>query len=737
MSQYYAHSKPNRPVEEWQSLEAHLENVAEKAAEFAGVFGAAEWGHAAGWLHDVGKFSEAYQDYLRAVTDADPHVAETAGKVDHSTAGAQHAATALGILGHLLAYPLAGHHSGLLNGVDVGTCQQARLRKAIEPYAGGLSSLPNLSLPVPAWLGRAFVGKNKNAFRVAFFARILYSCLVDADFLDTEAFMDEGQSRLRRHWRHDILRRMTAELDREIASFGPAASVVDRHRATVREDCLRAAEKRPGLFSLTVPTGGGKTLASLAFALQHARKHGLHRVIYVIPFTSIIEQNAAVFREVMAPLAAEFGDVVLEHHSNFDPENETTASRLATENWDAPLVVTTSVQFYESLFANRSRRCRKLHRLANAVIILDEAQTLPVDLLDPCLRVLRELTENYGSTVVLCTATQPAVLKRDNFNIGLADVEEITSNPADLYTALKRVAVATIGPVSDSDLSSRLRSEEQVLCIVNTRKHAALLCDALGTAESHFHLSAAMCPIHRTEVLTEIKKQLTAKLPCRVVSTQLIEAGVHISFPVVFRSLAGVDAIAQAAGRCNRNGELPEGGKTWVFESEHTASEQYFAETANWAQQVLEIYPDVVSLEAVEHYFKLYYWDQKERWDAKHICDAFELVNDRKFPFLFSFAEVASRFRMIDSAQCPVIIPWDDQGQKLCETIRFMEQPGLSILRKLQRYTVQVRRRVWEENIGRTIEHVHGQFPVLMSPKMHYSPVTGLNLENDGGFLSI
>ena len=488
--------------------------------------------------------------------------------------------------------------------------------------------------------------EGRDAFSVAFFVRMVFSCLVDADFLDTEQFMNPEQSAERPTWPSDVLTRMEACLDAHMTKLKSGSTPVNVERCKVREDCLAAAVQRPGLFSLTVPTGGGKTLSSLAFALRHAQRHGLRRVVYVVPFTTITEQIAEQFRHVMQPLGD--GDPVVEHHSNLDAGSETTASRLATENWDAPLVVTTAVQFYDSLFAARPSRCRKLHNLAKAVIVLDEAQTLPVDYLDPCLRVLRELTANYGSTAVLCTATQPAVQRRDDFGIGLDGVREIVPDPPRLYARLKRVDVEHLGQRNDASLAEDIMAHEQVLCIVNTRRHARTLSEAIGDRDhQHFHLSALMCPQHRTTVLTEIKTTLTAKQPCRVISTQLIECGVDIDFPIVYRSLAGVDSIAQAAGRCNRNG-VQKRGRTFVFRSEHEEAERYFADTANCAAQVLPLHEDPLSLDAVEHYFRLYYWDQSARWDAKGILQEFHLNQDRQFPFLFGFSTVAERFHLVD-----------------------------------------------------------------------------------------
>ena len=401
---------------------------------------------------------DAFQDYLRTASSADPHNADTAARTDHSTAGAQHAVANIEILGHLLAYPIAGHHSGLLDGRAAGVCLEARLRKTVEPWSHrvpvNLLTPPELSLPgfVEAALAR------RDPFSIGFFVRMIFSCLVDADFLDTERFMNPDQAKARPLWPPNILEKMEGAVTRHIDALESESSHVNIQRAKVRQDCVVTAEQTPGLFSLTVPTGGGKTLSSLAFALRHARLHGLRRVIYVIPFTSVIEQTAAVFRAAMRSLEDEVPDPVIEHHSNLDVENETVTSRLAADNWDAPLVVTTSVQFYESLFAAQASRCRKLHNLSKAVIILDEVQTLPVDYLQPCLQVLRELAKNYGATVVLCTATQPAVQRRDDFPIGLDHVREIVRDHAGLYARLKRVMVEDLGTMNDVFTQSPART---------------------------------------------------------------------------------------------------------------------------------------------------------------------------------------------------------------------------------------------------------------------------------------
>jgi CRISPR-associated endonuclease/helicase Cas3 len=727
--EFFAHIRSGFLSTDRQFLEDHLKNVAEMARKFASEFGAEDWGYFAGLWHDIGKYSREFQEYLCEKADPDACNETRPGRVDHSSAGAQYAVRIFPILGHLLAYAIAGHHSGLLNGRDVGSCQEARLKKKVHEWEHGLQFLIEFSpIDLPKFLKNALA--IKDPFTTAFFTRMLFSCLVDADFLDTEAFMNPQQSILRGNWPDSILQQMDEALTEYIQILGRKETQVDRQRALVREACLKAAEQEPGLFSLSVPTGGGKTLSSLAFALRHAVRHGLHRVIYVVPLTSIIEQNADVFREVLKPVTENLGrDVVLEHHSNLDPEEETTLNRLAAENWDAPLIVTTSVQFYESLFANKTSSCRKLHRLARSVIILDEAQTLPVEYLGPCLRALNELTTNYMSSIVICTATQPAFEKREQFEIGLSKPFEIIPDPVTLYAQLKRVRVADIGSQTDHELCKRIMAHPQVLIIVNTKRHARRLFEAIGASNGHFHLSGNMCPAHRSDKLKMIKEYLAEGRVCRVVSTQVIEAGVDIDFPVVFRSLAGLDSIAQAAGRCNRNGRLSE-GEIYIFRSEDNLSERFFYDTAQCAGQVLKLYRDPLDLQAIHHYFRLYYWDQSARWDQKRVLDHFFLNNDRAFPFNFRFAKAGEVFQLIDdSKDCPIIVPWRDEGRRLCEHLRAMPIPTLEIRRQLQRYVVSIPRKLLAKHIGIDIQLIHDGIPILISPDIHYSEETGLNLD--------
>lgn len=756
----FAHSLEGRPHEEWEPLftpfgdgagecrgrecgechylvreHGHLNKVAWWVAKFAEEMfpkgseegkAAGEWGYLAGLWHDLGKFAPIWQEYLKSKSD--PHTADVSGKVDHSTAGAQHAVIAHSVLGHLLGYVIAGHHSGLLDGASNGACQAIRLQKVDLPdYRNSPTEITTYPLPkLPAFLPR-------DAYSIAHFTRMIFSCLVDADFLATEAFMNSTQARVRNQTPDSHLRSIARLVDQKIDEFEipDPDDIVNFQRRAVVENCRAASNLPAGIFSLTVPTGGGKTLSSLSFALRHALRHGHQRVIYVAPFTSIIEQNAEVIREILAPLQSESFTPLIEHHSSLSPEKESTQSRLATENWDAPIVITTAVQFYESLFAAKTSRCRKLHHIANSVIILDEAQSLPVDFLKPCLRVIQELADRYHSTAVLCTATQPAVhFDEDEFPIGLKNCREIIADTKSLFDALKRVEIESLGDLADKILVERLKDQSQVLCIVNRRKHAQLLFQMLGQGEGNYHLSALMCPEHRSEILAEIRQRILDGSPTRVISTQLIEAGVDVDFPVVYRALAGLDSIAQAAGRCNRNGKLPDNGQTFIFRPEDQKAETYFRETAQVAHQLIDLHPDLLSQEAIRHYFDLYYYQQSKRWDAKGILDpeSFHLEGGNKdFPFLFQYKSVAEKFRLIDDWQVPVIIPYDDKCRKLIEELRNPSIPlNRKLLRGLQRYTVQVSPRVRDENI-RSFESLRdGQFHVLISMDLNYSKDFGL-----------
>jgi len=702
---YYAHSLERKPPSEWQPLEEHLRNVAKMAKSFAEGFGAGDWGYLAGLWHDIGKYSDEFQKMLGTEEGSDAHIETKPGQVDHSTAGAQHAFKSSNDKGKMLAYAIAGHHAGLLDGKSNDTCLYNRLKKTIPDYSSCPERiLNNKSLGGPP-LDLNIHNPKRFGFQISFFIRMIYSCLVDADFLDTEAFMGREKSSWRKGYTalHELDTKLGFAL-KQLSSSAPRTSI-NKHRAAILKNCLDASELPQGLFSLTVPTGGGKTLSSLAFAMKHAVKYNLKRIIYVIPYTSIIEQNAKVFRDILGENA------VLEHHSNFEPDEEDHRSRLASENWDAPIIVTTNVQFFESLYRSRSSRCSKIYNIANSVVILDEAQMLPVPLLKPCLDVLRELSGAYRTSIVLCTATQPALSTTETFKDGLEGVREIVSDPGKLYVEFKRVRVKKLPVISDNELADRLNEHKQVLCVVNTRGHARRIFERIrDETEGCYHLSALMCPEHRTATLNKIRSALLDSSPCRVISTQLIEAGVDIDFPVVFRSDAGIDSIAQAAGRCNREGELLEGGQVFVFSPEDGSPPGHFRQTSQTADSVMRHHDDFLSLEAVTEYFRSLYWMKGEKLDEYQILDDIgEGAKSGDFPF----RAVDKKFKIIEDGAESIIIPWNKEAEKIINGLRYSEYPA-SFARKAQRFTVQVYPKVLGSlECSGSVERLHDQYCVL------------------------
>lgn len=697
----FAHTREGRPPTDWEPLEDHLRLVADGdgvlpgAAGFAAAFRAADWGRLVGLWHDLGKYSDEFQKRLLASTG---QIAERAEHVDHATAGAQAAMQRFPAeTWQLVAYCITGHHGGLLDCTsEIGLSDlKTRLRKTVPEWRAPAAVVTQPDLPPPKLdYGALPIHHDRAAFAVSVFCRMLFSCLVDADYLATEQWMDDIRSSRRPRESPDLTRLRTL-LTQHIAekTAGVAHSLVNEKRAEVLAACRAAACQPPGLFSLTVPTGGGKTLSSLAFALDHAVTHGLRRVIYAIPFTSIVEQTASVFRDALADAGP---DTILEHHSNLDPDSESPSSRLAAENWDAPLIVTTNVQLLESLFSNKTSRCRKLHRIAQSVIILDEAQTLPVEFLRPTIAMLEELCRNFGCTIVLCTATQPAISHRPGeFDIGLRNVREIISDPAPLFDALRRTTVHRVGKLPDEELAPRLAELNQVLCIVNTKSHAAALYSLVraNTSDGVFHLSTRLCAAHRADLLHEIRRRLRAGLPCRVVSTQLIEAGVDIDFPVVYRAVCGLDSLAQAAGRCNREGRRPS-GDVFLFEPEK-APPSMFRKQIQAASEVAACHDDLLSLDAIEQYFRLHYWQRKQTatqgvdgWDSQGIMKKF--ARGTKLPWHFQFQSAAEAYRLIADRETPLIVPYGPLGSEICDELLRADPVTARLLRRAQRYTVGV-----------------------------------------------
>ncbi|MEY3123471.1 MAG: hypothetical protein RI993_2296 [Pseudomonadota bacterium] len=720
------------------ALEEHLLEVARRAGELAKAFGSEDWAFLTGLWHDLGKYRQNFQQYIKSVNgyDTEAHIEGAPGRVDHSTAGAIYAIEKLGLQGRILAYLIAGHHAGLpdWNNADGGQFtlfqrmetgkQNGYLQEALNtaPPAEILNQSRPVSLPPKGSL--------------ALWLRMLFSCLVDADFLDTEAFMDDKKSGLRSGY--PSIEALKSAFDQHMTDKATNAkeSAVNRIRAEVLRQCREKAKLPSGLFSLTVPTGGGKTLSSMAFALSHAVHHDKDRVIYVIPYTSILEQTAEIFRSIFG------NDNVIEHHSNLDPDREDSRSRLATENWDAPIVVTTNVQFFESLFAAKTSRCRKLHNIVNSVVVLDEAQLLPPKFLAPILHVIQDLASGYKVSFVLSTATQPAFSSRDKFT-GLKNVCELMDDPGQLYADLKRVEAELPNDFSSSrtweSIAEALQKYKSVLCIVNSRKDCRELHGLMP--KDTIHLSALMCGQHRSQVITEIKQRLKDGIPTRVVSTQLVEAGVDMDFPVVYRALAGLDAIAQAAGRCNREGILSEMGKVVVFVPPKPAAPGLLRKAQQSGQEIMRLTEgDPLTRERFEAYFRHYYASLNSL-DQADIIGLLDLHNQAEARAAeFNFRTAAGLFRLIDEEGQTAII------------VRYGESPGLidaleksqnmepharrGILRRLQRYTVNIReyecrkllenREILEISPGIYIQITdllyHSQLGLLMSKDTVFDP---------------
>ena len=662
-------------------------------------------------------------------------------------------------LGKLLAYGIAGHHAGLGDWEDGLERRLDPRRHEVPAYAewerhAGALPLPNV-LMSPSWRRGPHPG-----FSQAFLARMLFSCLVDADSIETRRFYQESAGEPTDQASTSLpalLHMLRAAQGRNATKL----SQLNTLRAEVLDHAVAQATLPPGLFTLTVPTGGGKTLTSLRFALEHAVVHGLRRVIYVIPYTSIIEQTAAVFRNVLGPAN------VLEHHASFDWEasgrttderddgdgGEDPLARLrrAAENWSAPVVVTTAVQFFESLYAARRSRCRKLHNLARSVIVLDEAQTLPLPLLQPCLAALDELQRNYAASVVLCTATQPAVRMQDHFNGGLdiPSSRELAPDPPALYARLRRVRVEHLpDPVDEAAIVGRFAASPQMLCIVNRRLQAASLFQQIREQDGALHLTTLMCPRHRRVVLDRVRRRLADKLPVRLVATSLIEAGVDVDFPEVWREMAGLDSIAQAAGRCNREGR-PALGRVVVFTLEGQKPPDYVKLATAVSNSTLRRFAaDPLSLDAVRDYFGQLYWnkgpkafDTAEIGGRPGILKALhEGANGCRFPF----KQVARAFRIIDDAMDPVIVPWageagtDTAAQALLARIAAMDRALRDDLRQLQQYTVIIpprQRAAWlAKGIVRPVHKRFGEALLQVpaeSMKALYDPAIGLRIDEE------
>ena len=694
-----------------QTILEHLKGTASLCSAFAAAFDAEAQGQLAGMAHDIGKYSAAFQRRLHG-----------GPKVDHASAGAFECLKARQLPA---AFVISGHHGGLPDGGGRGDAAGAgtfwgRINRAsqgkLEDYHAWQRefSLPHANIP-------AFAGKKLDGM---FFTRMLLSCLVDADYTDTGAFMGgssyppASSSSMEELWRR---------LETYVSGWFPPKGALNMQRCAILEQCMSAgAQYGPGLFTLSVPTGGGKTVASLSFALAQAKARRMKRIVYVIPYTSIIEQTAQIFREILGD------ENVLEFHSGvqFDQQEddasspETAPLTRFVETWDVPVIVTTAVQFFESLYACRPSKCRKLHNLAQSVLIFDEAQMLPLPYLRPCVWAIAQLVRHYGASAVLCTATQPALDPIFQEFAPEIPIREICPMAEAHWESFRRVSFQQAGTLSWMDLAARLQQQEQVLCVVNTRRAAREVFRQLS-GSGNFHLSTLMYPAHRKRILDEIRRRLRDGLPCRVVSTSLIEAGVDVDFPAVYRELSGLDSILQAAGRCNREGKRPpEDSIVTIFQGEDPPP-RLFETSIGAGKIVLDHCQDVSSRAAIHTYFStLLDLKGAEAQDAHHILP---LMESEFFPF----RTVAERFHLIESPTTTVHLPLEE-GAGLVELLR-SGQYSRTLYRRLGQYGVSVypQHLAALEQAG-ALEHLEDGSVVLRDIGL-YTQTTGLTLEPSGG----
>lgn len=695
-----------------QTIKEHLEGTAKLSGEFAEKFGKQDWGYCCGMLHDIGKYSIDFQKRI---------LGENNYRVDHSTAGAR-VCLEKGGKYSFLEYCIAGHHAGLPNygnNYDESTDStlSGRRLKKLSDYQAYQTEIEVPAInSMPIDLKRTV----NPDFSLSVFMRMIYSCLVDADFLDTEAFMKEGKQGRNSGENIEILFK---KLENYISGWlkNQDIDTVNGRRTEILKNCLEMGKTEKGLFRLTVPTGGGKTVASLAFALRHALENKMDRIIYVIPYTSIIEQNAKVFRDILRE------ENVLENHCNVDYESseERLPMQLASENWDKPIVVTTNVQFFESLFANKSSKCRKLHNIANSVIIFDEAQMLPNDYLKPCIAMIEELVNNYQASAVLCTATQPALASF--FHEGIS-AKELCPRMEEQFEFFKRTVFENVGVLTENDLIQRLEKEYQALCIVNTKKRAQRIYKQLE-GEGVYHLSTSMYPKHRRRILREIRERLQKNKKCILISTSLVEAGVDLDFQSVYRELAGVDSMIQAAGRCNREGLRPEKeSKVYIFQFEGKENVLGQRQQIDVAKSVITDNRDISDMESITQYFEMLYPIKGDSLDKKKILDEFR--NKR-----YNFAKVGKEFKLIEQNTKTIFINYETEAN---ETLCLLKERGFtrSGMRKASQYCITVYENEFNKLYGiGSIQPISEDIEDFyeLRDKEKYTEKIGLELELDDG----
>lgn len=744
---------------ETQPLLDHLHGVAELAQSYAERITdypeLGEIGYLLGLLHDLGKYQEGFQRYIRQQSGLDPTL--NGWRTPHSPAGARYAydlkqAGGSQQLLKILSLCIGAHHRGLYNdsewrGQVVSSSDTKRavanLVKGLRPEAHQLEELLHkASLDKVTTIWDELDEKNYQLL-----VRMLFSCLVDADFLDTERFMSPDKSLVRQSAKAS-LEQMRAQLEEYVSHFNREGRI-NEARAAFLDQCRnhgRTAKRK--IYSLTLPTGAGKTVSSMMWALEHAIAQGCERIIYVIPYTSIITQTAQTFRDIFG------ADQVLEHHSDVDakerPDEALEYTKLMTENWDVPLVVTTNVQFFESLYAHRVSRCRKLHNICNSVVVFDEVQMFPPRLLNPILRVVESLHYAFRVEPLFCTATLPVFDKNilaDSKRIGHEfffleePIQEVVPYDAERFAPFDKVRYHW-DPLrlSTEELAERLGEHESFLCIVNSRKDAARLYAALKaqdkSGEGLIHLSRRMCSAHIQKRIEEIHHRLKDGEPVRVVSTPLVEAGVDLDFPVVYRAMAGLDSVMQAAGRCNREGRMAEPGEVYIFRLTDGTD---IPGEMSWAQGALEDLLDRLSEQGapqraeIECYYKAFYNDvdcfdnRMTRREDKRISKLlWDVDDDRCKELRFDYETASEYFKYIEDQSTSIVVPYDKAGKAIIKKL----QSNLSLTRQEYRQMNRLTVGLYENDcltLGSSISVSESGIAYLTDDKL-YSTETGIQI---------
>lgn len=724
----------------YQKLLEHIEGVSAFTEEFVQKFFIKNAGRILGYLHDLGKYSDEFQDRIRGENI----------KVDHSTAGAvvcddlenefKNSDSYKSIIYKIFKYAIVSHHSGLINHGNRMNCEGTLTHRISKRYNElcdfsdwekeiKINDIKDLVLTSDEY---KFFTEN---FSIQMLIRFLFSALVDGDRLDAQRF-SEGENSIVNTKSELNLTDMLNVFNKFMESKREKSNEnkINMVRNRIFNECVNKSSGDRGIYSLCVPTGGGKTLSSLAFALNHAKLHGHDRIVYSLPFTSIIEQNAKVYADI-------FGEEnVLEHHCNFNfsntyNENEYSEKqikyKLLTENWDSPLIVTTNVQLFESMYSNKPSSVRKLHNIYNSIIVLDEAQVIPNKYLKPCMMALQELVKNYNCTVLICTATQPEFQKNglisENFKI-----TEIIENTYQLFEDLKRVNAELIGVQSVENICEKINSYKQVLVIVNTKNHAKDIFENLNESDGNFHLSTNMYPNHRKQIIKDIRERLKNGEECRVVSTQLIEAGVDVDFPVVFRSVSGIDSIVQASGRCNREGKL-ENATIYIFKPKDKSylGIDYLKLTSQIGEYVMKSYQDILSIDAISRYFEELFRNTKYRQDEHGILN---MINKHDLSKInYDFENISKEFKFIDNVGIQVII-LTEESKQLINRLKYSETGIKGILRKLNGFSINIPEYVFKELIKNNFvdEIVEGLF-ILNNFDMYDSKL-GFDKDNLGKY---